>query len=220
MRKVIFVQKEYYHIYNRGVEKRNVFMNPKDLGRFLKSIKEFNTTNLIGSIAEKARRNTRELSSRFGKLVNIIAYCLNQNHFHFILEPVAENGIEKFMHRLATGYTNYFNEKYKRSGALFQGRYKAKHISSNEYLLHLGVYVNLNNLIHKGLNKNWMIKLPFSSFGEYEYGGTKKEQICKKDILLCQFKNKKAFTDFCKDTLPIIQKLKKEKDELKNICID
>lgn len=218
MRKTVFVQKEYYHIYNRGVDKRNIFTEPKELLRFLKSVKEFNTVELLDSIAENERRTNRELNSRPKKLVNIVAYCLNQNHFHFILEPLVNEGVQKFMHRLSTGYTNYFNKKHKRSGALFQGRYKAKHISSNEYLLHLGVYVNLNNLVHKGMNKEWMTKLPFSSFDEYK--GITKDQICKKDILLDQFKNQAEFIKFCKDTLPTIQAYKKEIGEFEDICID
>jgi len=218
MRKTVFVQKEYYHIYNRGVDKRNIFTEPKELLRFLKSVKEFNTVELLDSIAENERRTNRELNSRPKKLVNIVAYCLNQNHFHFILEPLVNEGVQKFMHRLSTGYTNYFNEKHKRNGALFQGRYKAKHISSNEYLLHLGVYVNLNNLIHNNMNKEWMTKLPFSSFDEYK--GITKDLICVKDILLDQFKNKAEFVKFCKNTLPSIQAHKKEMGEFKDICID
>ena len=178
MRKTVFIEKEYYHIYNRGVDKRIIFTQPKELLRFLRSIREFNITELIDSITEKDRRTNRKLNSRVGKLVNIIAYCLNQNHFHFILEPLVDEGVQRFMHRLSTGYTNYFNKKHKRSGALFQGRYKAKHISSNEYLLHLGVYVNLNNLVHNNLNKEWMAKLPFSSFGEYKGTVNAQNQIC------------------------------------------
>jgi len=103
---------------------------------------------------------------------------LNQNHYHFILEPLVDDGIQKFMHKLSTGYTNYFNEKYKRNGSLFQGKYKAVHINSDEYLLHLSVYVNLNYKVHRSLNKKWMENLPISSFDEY-IGKTRRVFVLK-----------------------------------------
>src|SRR3989344_6008505 len=119
MRKMAFLPGEYYHIYNRGVDKRNIFSDKKDLGRFFQSMKEFNTKNPIGSLYENS----------------FVNYCLNPNHYHFLLTPLVEKGVEKFMQRLGTGYTMYFNERNKRSGSLFQGKFKSKHINSNEYLL-------------------------------------------------------------------------------------
>lgn len=77
-------------------------------------------------------------------MVKFIAYCINPNHYHFILQQVSEKGIEKFMQRLGMGYAKYFNNRRKRSGTLFQGKFKARHIDSNEYLLHVSSYVNLN----------------------------------------------------------------------------
>ena len=218
MRKTVFVQKEYYHIYNRGVDKRNIFTEPKELLRFLKSVKEFNTVELLDSIAENERRTNRELNSRPKKLVNIVAYCLNQNHFHFILEPLVNEGVQKFMHRLSTGYTNYFNEKYKRSGSLFQGTYKAIHANSNEYLLHLSVYVNLNYKVHKNLNKEWMKKLTISSFKEYV--GEASKSFCAKGIVLEQFNSIKEYKSFCGTTLPEILRKKEEEKELKYMLLE
>jgi len=148
MRKTSFAEGEFYHVYNRGVDKRDIFSEQYDLSRFLQSMREFNTLEPIGSIYEKTLLKIK-FGSSTPKLVDVICYCLNPNHYHFILRQTADKGIEKFMHRLATGYTNYFNEKYQRSGALFQGRYKAVHIDSNEYLLHLSAYVNLNHLVHQ-----------------------------------------------------------------------
>ncbi len=218
MRYTVFEEGEFYHIYNRGVDKRNIFEDKEDLQRFLNSMEMFNTVDIIGSIYEKSREDDKFGSLAPKKLVNIIAYCLNQNHFHFILEPLVENGVQKFMHRISTGYTNYFNEKNDRSGSLFQGTYKAKHISSNEYLLYLGVYVNLNNMVHEGMNKLWMRELPFSSFAEYS--GEQKNGICKKDIILDQFKSSSDFIKYSKDTLPLIRKRKEDLSDFKSVCID
>ena len=219
MRNIKFATKEFYHIYNRGVDKRNVFVDIDDAVRFLYCMFLFNSRDLIGSVYEqsfKQKEEKSQLGSRAPKLekdrlVNIVAYCLNQNHYHFILEPIVDDGIQKFMHRLSTGYTNYFNEKYKRSGSLFQGKYKAIHIDSNEYLLHLSVYVNLNYKVHKNLNKEWMKKLPISSFQEY----TEKiaQPLCVKDIVLSQFKSAKEYKSFCTETLPEILHRKENEGE-------
>ena len=132
-------------------------MDPEDVARFFVCMSFFNTRDPIGSVYEYSREELQfgSLASKKKKLINFVAFCLNQNHYHFILEPLVDDGIQKFMHRLSTGYTNYFNEKYKRSGSLFQGTYKAIHANSNEYLLHLSVYVNLNYKVHKNLNKEW-----------------------------------------------------------------
>lgn len=218
MRITEFVQKEFYHIYNRGTDKRDIFLDKEDIWRFLQCMKEINVVEPIGSLYQNSFRKKEKLRSPTPKLVNIVAYCLNQNHFHMILEPVADKGIQQFMQKLGTGYTNYFNHKNKRSGVLFQGKYKAKHISSNEYLLHLGVYVNLNDQVHKGMNKDWMAELPFSSFNEYVNKGVK--GICKKDIILGQFKDIESFKKYCAETLPVIQKQKEDLRQFRSVCID
>lgn len=220
MRNIKFATQEFYHIYNRGVDKRDIFMDSNDATRFLTCMSVFNTQDPIGSIYEnsfhKNKLGSRAPKSR--KLVNFIAYCLNQNHYHFILEPLMDYGIQKFMHKLSTGYTNYFNEKYKRGGSLFQGKYKATHINSNEYLLHLSVYVNLNYKIHKGLNKKWMENLNISSFKEYIEKTAK--PFCVKDIILGQFDNPKEYKSFCESTLPDLLRRKKEEKELKYMLLE
>ena len=122
MRKIKFIVGEYYHIYNRGVDKREIICDEQDADRFIQSIKEFNILNPIGSIYAAVFRNKkkelRELVPKKEKLVHLTCYCLNPNHFHFILCQVADEGIRKFMHRLGSGYTSYFNQKYKYSSLI------------------------------------------------------------------------------------------------------
>jgi len=189
MRKTNFAIGEYYHVYNRGVDKRNIFQESFDLDRFFQSIQEFNSIDPIGSIYEKSFEKKKKYHSNDSLLVEVVAYCLNPNHYHFILKQVAEKGVQKFMHRLGGGYTTYFNTKYERSGVLFQGRFKAKHVSSNEYLLHLSVYINGNNLLGGSAPK-----LSKTSLGEYLVGSTK--PFCNKKIILEQFQSPKEYKDF------------------------
>jgi len=207
MRKVSFIEKEFYHIFNRGVDKRNIFLSKEDISRFLESMEEFNCIEPVGSILEQrvSRKLGRPTSNESGeKLVNIICYCLNPNHFHFILEQCADNGISEFMKRLSGGYAKYFNEKYKREGALFQGRFKSVHIDSNEYLLYVSSYVNLNYIVH-GIKKDQI----FTSSWE-EYVGKIKKSICKSDIILGQFKTKQEYGHIARETAAQIGKKRYE----------
>lgn len=205
MRKTLFVNNEYYHIFNRGVDKRDIFLDHYDLERFFQSMDEFNVIEPIGSIYvnsfKEKKDSLRGRASKSEKLVNFICYCLNPNHYHFILEQVADKGVEKFIHRLGTGYTRFFNEKYNRSGVLFQGAYKAIHIDSNEYLLYLSAYTNLNNRVHQLRGS-----ASKSSWGEYI--GENKENFCEKEIILSQFKNKKEYKEFAEEALEIIRENK------------
>ena len=113
MRKEYLVEGEFYHVYNRGVDKRTIFLDGNDFDRFLQSMKEFNSDDPIGSIYENSFRGS--IRKKQKKLVDFIAYCLNPNHYHFILKQSSEKGIERFMHRLGMGYAKFFNNKYKRS---------------------------------------------------------------------------------------------------------
>ena len=209
LRKTPFVTNEIYHIYNRGTEKRNIFLDKNDLGRFFDAVKELNVVEPIGSLYENSfRKKGGQLGSPASKLVDIIAYCLNPNHFHLVLKQKTDKGIEKFMQRLGTSYTKYFNNKNKRSGVLFQGRFKSKHVDTNEYLLYLSAYVNLNDKIHGiGQTEN----LVASSLKEYteEISG-----ICEKSVMLEQFKNKDQYKKFLDDSLPELVRQKEQKNEM------
>jgi len=208
MRKIPFANEEIYHVYNRGTDKRTIFEDPYDYLRFLQSLEEFNTLEPIGSIYEHSFVKTYELGHRMSKsedgLVEIIAYCLNPNHFHLLLRQVSENGISKFMQRVGNGYTKYFNHKNERSGSLFQGKFKAIHVNTNEYLLHLSVYVNLNNEVHKLGHR-----MSKSSWEEY-VGRVKKGEvgICEKKVVLGQFKNIQEYKVFAQNTLRGIKEQK------------
>ena len=219
----LFVNDEYYHVYNRGVDKRDVFMDKLDLRRFFQSMEEFNAVEPIGSIYENTFKKDEDLPLGNGKLVEFVAFCLNPNHYHFILRQIAGGGISEFMKRLGGGYTKYFNEKNKRSGALFQGRYKVKHIDNNDYLLHLSAYVNLNSRVHKIELGRPTSKLVKSSWDEYTTDGneTKKDKnFCAKDIILGQFKNKKEYLSFAEDALGIMLARKENEKEISDLMLE
>jgi len=206
MRDHIFEVGKYYHIYNRGSDRRNIILDNEDLKRFMQSLVEFNVIDPIQSIFQQHLKKKLNFSSSTTKkpLVSIVAYCINKNHFHLILSPLVDNGIEKFMQRVG-GYTRYFNEKYDRSGVLFQGRFKSKIIEDNNYLLNLSAYVNFNNR-----NENGNLISEFSKSSLEEYTKDEVKGLCNKEIVLSNFKNKKDYLEFAQSSWKETLKRKEE----------
>lgn len=151
-RKVQFIEDEYYHVYNRGTEKRKIFLNPDDYNRFLAMLYVCNSEYPV-SVNFRGRTSEIFVTERGQILVDICAYCLMPNHFHLIVRERSEGGVSKFMQKLITGYTMYFNKINERSGALFQGKFKATHIDDDRYLSYLISYIHLNPV--KIIDPNW-----------------------------------------------------------------
>ena len=152
MQKPQFVENQIYHIYNRGVEKRDIFLDDKDYLRFIHDLFEFNDRDPAFNVAYYFNSKSKEVKSQYLEkerkprklLVEILLFTLMPNHFHLLLKQKQENGIVKFMQKLGTGYTNYFNKKYDRVGGLFQGRFKAVLINEEAHLIHIPFYFHTN----------------------------------------------------------------------------
>ena len=123
-REPIFFTGGYYHIYSRGSEKRIIFLDRADKKRFLSRLKEYEHLHNV----------------------SVVCYCLMPNHYHLLVKQNTDEPISKFINRLNLAYAMYFNKRYERVGPLFQGRFKAKNIKTDEYLLHLSRYIHLNPL--------------------------------------------------------------------------
>ncbi|OGN13469.1 MAG: hypothetical protein A3J47_03880 [Candidatus Yanofskybacteria bacterium RIFCSPHIGHO2_02_FULL_43_22] len=141
---------DFYHTLNRGVDKRTIFLDKQDYLRFIHDLYELNNEDRVEStfgafkndpaLANVTKRKQRKL------LVDILAFCLMPNHYHLLLAPRVENAIPKFMSKINIGYAKYFNQKYERTGALFQGRYKKILVTENIHFLHLPFYIHFNPL--------------------------------------------------------------------------
>ncbi|OGG52734.1 hypothetical protein A2851_03990 [Candidatus Kaiserbacteria bacterium RIFCSPHIGHO2_01_FULL_53_29] len=134
---------EIYHLLNRGVEKRNVVLNDADRVRFIHDLYAFNDLNDVD-----ANHRFREFKSPHVRvpLVDIYAFCLMPNHYHILASEIEEGGISMFMRKLNMGYAKYFNEKYKRSGVLWQGTFKRILLQRDAHFLHIPFYIHLNPL--------------------------------------------------------------------------
>lgn len=139
---------EWYHCYGRGVDKRKVFLVKKDYERFLLLMYVGNGTNAIHISNLKDKDFLHALSSsdieRGVPIVEIDAYCLMPNHFHFLIKEIREGGLALFMQKIMTGYTMYFNKKNDRTGSLFSGTYKSKHIVDDRYIKQVVSYIHCN----------------------------------------------------------------------------
>ena len=141
-RKHTFAVGEYYHCYNRGTDKRVIFNDKQDYNYFIKSVVAYNSFETLG----KLRLQQNVLSEQ--QLVEVVSYCLLPNHYHMVLKEKTEGGISKYIQRISIGYTMYYNEKHKRSGALFQGSFKSKFIETDQDLKQVISYVTYNNVVH------------------------------------------------------------------------
>ena len=143
-----FAQDEWYHCYNRGVDKRKIFRTKSDYERFLALMYVGNGTHpvhLSNLSSTKLHDVLLDISLDKGELlVDIGTYALMPNHFHFLLKETTENGISMFLQKITTGYTMYFNKKQQRTGALVAGPFKSKHVSDDKYIKQLISYIHLN----------------------------------------------------------------------------
>ncbi len=164
IRETDFVEGEYYHLYNRGNSKQNIFLDDKDRERFLKLLYLCNSRNNIDFREDIVKKGIDAWDFERGKsIVNIGAWVLMPNHFHLYLTPKlniqpdarrpAVNTITYFMHRVLTAYSKYFNAKYKRTGSLFEGKFKSVHITKDTQAKYLFSYIHLNPL--KLVDSNW-----------------------------------------------------------------
>jgi putative transposase len=146
-RKIVFSEGEFYHLYGRGVEKRKIFLDANDYKRFISLLYYCNNSDtvVIRDVIKKDSLLDSYILDR-DTIINIGAYCLMSNHFHILVKEKTDKGISKFMQKLLTAYTMYFNKKYERVGPLFCGKFQAQHADSDEYLKYLYSYIHLNPL--------------------------------------------------------------------------
>lgn len=195
---------EYYHIYNRGIDKKNIFNNESDFARFLLSILCLQsplTINNIGRLTSefvqhpmlnKLDIDIDEIISN--RMVELVGFSLMPNHFHLILKEEKEGGISKYMQRVQNSYTKYSNIKNKRKGYLLEGKFNRVHVKDNEQLLYLSAYVHRNPRELKG----WRGKeheFPWSSFIDY-VGDNRWGKLIAPEIILDQFSNKREYRNF------------------------
>ena len=212
MRKEPFAIGDYVHVYNRGNRKQEIVRDANDRWRFLQALYYFNTEITPANPFQSLRDTLKyDFNARLTwpdtwvpqkPIVAVLAFALMENHFHLLLKEIKNGGVTQFMRRIGVGITNRFNTKYKETGRLFQGAYKARRIDKDAYLEYASVYVQVKNpfeLYAQQLKKDrlksdfnvskndfekafkWAAQYPYCSLGDYM--GNRKSPIITKDLL-------------------------------------
>lgn len=224
-RKHVFAPNEYYHIYNRGVDKRVIFQNVYDYHRFMLLLYFCNSDQPVDM--EKVFREVREGRTftdlfkieKGESLVAIGAWCLMPNHFHILIKEITEKGTQKFMQKLTTGYSMYFNQKYNRTGSLFQGKFKSEHVNNERFFKYIFSYIHLNpvklvsgesgwkeiGLKDQKKVENFLKNYEYSSFINYLDSNSKYENILAKNLFQEYFPDINEHLEDVKDWLSTVK---------------
>lgn len=219
-RKIVFANGEYYHLFNRGVEKRLTFTNKYELIRALDVIYFYRFGDLPIRYSkylalDKEKKNDFLKNLNNNQLqIEIIAFCLMRNHFHFLVRQLKNNGIVKFMAQFQNSYTKYFNTKHDRVGPLFQGVFKAVHVEDDEQLLHLSRYIHLNPVTGSIVKIAELENYQWSSYPNYL--GITSTKIVNTSQILSFFKRWGDYKKFVLDQADYLGML----ESLEHVVID
>lgn len=212
IRKTILATGEYYHIFNRGTDKKTIFTSANEYKRFIDLLQFYQYQKSVRfSYFSKEERNKLIKEKSGEQLVEIICYCLMPNHYHLLLKQRADEGISRFIRVITISYAKYFNTIHDRSGILFQGNFKAIRIEDNDQLLQLSRYIHLNPLtgfVTENID-DWV----WSSFHEYT---SSKAGMCDRTIVFDQFKKKGDYLHFIENN----NNFQKDLSALDNLLID
>lgn len=196
------VNNEIYHIFNRGNLSLPIFKTKSDFKKFINVFLYYQNKNVsiryskFINLSASAKVNyLKKTVNKSNFLVDIICFCLMPNHFHFLLKQRNESGIKEYLRLITNSYSKHFNLKYNRKGYLFEGRFKAVRIETNEQLIHVSRYIHLNpysSYLVKDLND--LMNYEFSSLNEYV--SDPNTSICQKEIIISQFSKNKSYLEF------------------------
>lgn len=204
-RDVPLVTSEYYHVLNRGNASEEIFTCQADYEHFLEVLLYYQCGDFPfkHSLLKKLEFHERlklvsDLRLKGNFVTEIIAYCFMPNHYHLLLKQRVDNGVFNFIRLSNNSYSRYFNLKYGRRGSLFEGRFKAIRVQTNEQLLHLSRYIHLNPLSSSLVNDfEELTKYPYASISEFL--GRVENPICNSEPILSQFSSRESYRKFLED---------------------
>lgn len=189
-----FITSSFYHLYNRGVEKRQIFSEDRDYQRFLQTLHYYQFSGPKPKFSSRHHFKIKSFDQN-PKIVDIICYCLMPNHYHILIRQVKDNGVKEFMQKVMNSYTKYFNTKNNRVGPLLQGMFKAVPIETDIQLVHVSRYIHLNPYVSEiTQNLKDLENYPYSSYPGYI--GTSDRQLCTKEPVLDFFKEPTDYREF------------------------
>jgi REP element-mobilizing transposase RayT len=189
----------YYHVYARGISKDEIFNDLADKDYFLYLLSRH--------LSKKAVTSKKgHVYPHFRNRVELLSYCLMDNHFHLLFYQIEKGSLSELMKSVMVSYIAYFNRKYRRTGPLFESRFKASLISRDEYLMHVSRYIHLNP-------RSWK-NFPYSSLGHIRDGS--EPEWLQTGKVIGQHPSRKAYLEFVAD----YEEHKKLLDEIKHELAD
>lgn len=185
------VNDNYYHVYNRGVEKRTIFSDKRDYARFLQTLYYYQFTGPKPAFSNRFRFKENDFSQN-PKIVEIACFCLMPNHFHILTKQLKDGGISEFIRKVINSYTKYFNTKHKRVGPLFQGAFKAVMVENDIQFIHVSRYIHLNPYVSEIIQDLGS----YSNSSYPSYIGLATDKLCVTDQILGQFKDRDDYKEF------------------------
>ena len=222
IRKYPLVNDQIYHVYNRSVAQQPIFRNKREYNIFLNLIVYYKFVSPPMRFSFLSRLDKEEkamlienLYKSNNNLVNIYAFCVMPNHYHFLLRQKQEKGIMNFIRLIQNSYAHYLNIKIKRFGSVFQSPYKAKRVENDEQFLHIARYIHLNPLT------TYLVGSP-KDLESYEwcsfkdYSEEKSRKWVDTSFLMAFHKDKEKLKKFTIDQVDYQRKLEK----IKHLLID
>lgn len=214
-RSAILASGETYHVFNRGVEHRQIFGDQRDYKRVVETIDfyQYNPRIKLSDFknfpADQRSKILQEIH-KLPKIVEIICYCFLPNHFHLLLKQLIDNGISNFVSKFSNSYTKYFNTRNNRDGSLLGGTFKSVRIETPEQLLHISRYIHLNPVISYLVKPEYLEYYQWSSFNEFMGSSG----FCQKELVLSQFKSSQKYKEFVVDQVDYARTLENIKHQL------
>ena len=211
-RRLVFSNGYIYHIFNRGIDRRNVFtgfreyLRAQELIQFYKHLETPVRYSKFLQLPKSLRDDVLREINKSEIQVDILAYCLMPNHFHFMLQQKVDKGISTFISNFTNAYTRYFNTKHERVGPMFEGIFKAVLVESDEQLIHLSRYIHLNPVVSSIIDESDINDYKWSSYPEY-ISLLKDNIISNKDLVMSMFESEKHYEKFVLDHIEYGKKL-------------
>src|SRR3989344_309730 len=207
------VNNYFYHVYNRGVEKRVTYLDKRDYIHFLRILNYYRYSDPKPSFSKTTQEQIKNIQDN-EKIVEIISYCLMPNHYHLLIKQLKDGGISEFMRKISDGHTKYFNTRHNRVGPLFQGTFKAVLIETDKQLIHISRYIHLNPLV--SLLVKDLKTYTWSSYPDYV--GTRDGKLVSKNEILGFFKDSSEYEKFVLDKAGYAMDLERIKHQLLDIA--
>lgn len=212
---VPFIPNEVYHVFNRSIARLPIFIERSDYGRVLDLINYYRFSRPPLRFSHYKRLSV-ERKIEFEKLfmvnknsmLEILAYCIMPNHFHFLLRPKKNNAVSDFMRNLQNSYSKYFNTRRGRTGSLFQFMFKAVRMETDQQLLHVSRYIHLNPATSYLREIKDLDTYEWSSFKDYI---SNVKSFVNREIVLGNFRSKLEYRKFVFDQAEYQRELNKIK---------